>query len=93
MFICTGTIDYFIFNLIFRIVGYLWIIQNHDLKSRDSGIKFNISKKWAKSIILLSWAFAYDIWTERNIIEHDSLGCPETQKKEKIIEHIQDKFT
>jgi hypothetical protein len=26
--------------------------QNHDIKSRDSGIKFNTSKKWAKSNIL-----------------------------------------
>jgi hypothetical protein len=41
------------------------IIQNHDIKSKDSGTKFNTSKKWAKTIILLSWNFAYDIWSEK----------------------------
>jgi hypothetical protein len=30
----------------------------------------------------------YSCWTHRNKIEHDEDGSPETQKKEKIIEHL-----
>jgi hypothetical protein len=63
-------------------------LQNYDIKTMAFGIKFNTAKKWAKSIILLSWSFAYDTWLARNAIEHDHKGNPELRKRQKLIEDI-----
>jgi hypothetical protein len=37
----------------------------------------------------LTWELIHQIWLERNITKHDSLGCSEVRRKEKLIEIIQ----
>jgi hypothetical protein len=64
-------------------------LVNYDIETTNSGIKFNSSEKWANDIIHLNWDFLFNMWIERNKIEHDSDGDPELRKKEKIIEIIQ----
>jgi hypothetical protein len=60
----------------------------HDIKNIDSGIRHNTPIKWATEIIKLNWNYVHDCWKQRNIIEHDAEGSPETRKKEKIVEHL-----
>jgi hypothetical protein len=64
-------------------------LQNHDIIHNESGKKYATSTGWAKKIILLTWELIHQIWIERNNMEHDSVGCPETRRKEKLIEIIQ----
>jgi hypothetical protein len=64
-------------------------LQNYDINQNDSGKKYATSIAWAKEIILLTWDLIHQIWIERNNSEHDSAGCPEIRKKEKLIETIQ----
>jgi hypothetical protein len=59
-----------------------------DISTKDSQIKFNSPKKWAKEAIKLKLDFAYNCWIERNKIEHDTMGFPEERNKEKKIEII-----
>jgi hypothetical protein len=61
-------------------------LQNYDIKTKDTGIRFDTAKKWAMELILLSWEFAHDCWLIRNNKEHDMDGDPETRKKVKLIE-------
>jgi hypothetical protein len=62
---------------------------NHDLQHTDAGIKHNSSTRFAKEVILLTWNYIYDVWTERNKCEHDEDGSPDLRRKEKLIETIQ----
>jgi hypothetical protein len=54
-------------------------LQNYNIQTVDLGIKHNSG---------LTFEFAFNIWTERNKIEHDTDGDPKKRKKEKIIEII-----
>jgi hypothetical protein len=63
-------------------------LQNHDISTMDSGIRYNSSKKWATEIITLTWEIIHKLWLKRNVIEHDVKGHPEQRKKDKIIEII-----
>jgi hypothetical protein len=56
-------------------------LQNHDIKTTDTGIRLNSAKKWSKELILLSWEFTHNCWLVRNECEHDTNGDPETRKK------------
>jgi hypothetical protein len=67
-------------------------LVNYDIETIKTGKKFNSSEKWETDIIKLNWDFVYDMWIERNKIEHDTNGDPELRKKEKIIEIIQGEF-
>jgi hypothetical protein len=67
-------------------------LVNYDISTVKSGIRFNSSEKWAKDIIKLNWDFVYQMWVERNRIEHDMNGDPELRKKEKLIEIIQGEY-
>jgi hypothetical protein len=41
-------------------------LQNYDIQTTDTGIRYDTSKKWAKELILLSWEFSHDCWLIRN---------------------------
>jgi hypothetical protein len=64
------------------------ILQNYDIKIKNSGRKFNAAKKCAKELIALSWEFAHDSWLAQNAIEHDHEGEPEIRNKVKLIKTI-----
>jgi hypothetical protein len=75
-------VESFILCIYIYIYIYLYIYS-------ESGKKYATSTGWAKKIILLTWELIHQIWIERNNMEHDSAGCPETRRKEKLIEIIQ----
>jgi hypothetical protein len=55
-------------------------LVNYDIETIKTGQKFNSSEKWATDIIKLNWDFVYDMWMQRNKIEHDTNGDPGLQK-------------
>jgi hypothetical protein len=56
----------------------------HDIKNIDSGVRHNTPIQWATEIINFNRNYVHDCWKQRNIIEHDADGSPETRKKKKM---------
>jgi hypothetical protein len=40
-------------------------LVNCDIKNEDSGIKYNLSEKWAQEDIAMSWDFIHDMWLQK----------------------------
>jgi hypothetical protein len=63
-------------------------LYKNDIKNPNPLLLYPSADRWGKDIIHLTFKFVMECWYLRNKCEHDTLGDPESQSKEKLIEKL-----
>jgi hypothetical protein len=70
-------------------LSMLWgTLYNHDIKTKNHGIRNQTAEKWGKHIVNMNWDFMLEAWTIRIELEHCSEGDPTIKQKERLISKI-----